>query len=392
VLALACRRGGRHRRPCRLELLGRRPRHDALERGLEAGRERLRRLASQAEPLGGAPQPVERCGRSLALAGRVGELLLGTTPLPEDVLEPRLAALALEPSRGPVLLHARQPLPVPGEVELRDSRLECRDLAAELLGPLGGGRLEGQRPQPLAHLRLEIAGTLDLHRDPRQLQLGPVLAALEAAEARCLLEQCATLLRLAREDLLDAPLADDRGSGRQAHLGEQLDQVDAPNRRPVEQILPLAAAVQPAGERDLGERQPGQSPVLVVEDELDLAEVRAAATGGAGEQHVVGLLGAQLGGRERARRPEQRVGDVRLPGAVRPDDDGDARLEPDLDRVRKRLEAAQAERAQVHACVSLTIGSAAASSLRARRVPASLPPAPRPSSRGRCRRRPARRR
>ena len=53
-------------------------------------------------------------------------------------------------------------------------------------------------------------------------------------------------------------------------------------------------------------------------------------------------------GRQRAGRPDDRVGDVRLAGAVRPDDDGDAGLELQLERVRERLEAAQAERAQVH--------------------------------------------
>ena len=47
--------------------------------------------------------------------------------------------------------------------------------------------------------------------------------------------------------------------------------------------------------------------------------------------------------------PDDRVGDVRLPGAVRPDDDGHSRLEPHLDRIRERLEAAQLDRAQEHA-------------------------------------------
>ena len=85
----------------------------------------------------------------------------------------------------------------------------------------------------------------------------------------------------------------------------------------------------------------GPIAVRVVEDELDLAVVRRRAARGAGEEHVVGLLGAQLGRAERAGRPDDRVGDVRLARAVRADDDGDARLEPHLDRVRERLEAAQ---------------------------------------------------
>ena len=70
---------------------------------------------------------------------------------------------------------------------------------------------------------------------------------------------------------------------------------------------------------------------------------------GAGEKDVVRLLGPQLVRRERARGPDDRVGDVRLPGAVGPDHDGDARLESDLDGVRKRLEAAQLDRTEMHA-------------------------------------------
>ena len=51
-----------------------------------------------------------------------------------------------------------------------------RDLAAQLLGPLGRGRLERERAQPLAHLVLEVARPLDLRRDAGELQLGAVAA------------------------------------------------------------------------------------------------------------------------------------------------------------------------------------------------------------------------
>ena len=93
----------------------------------------------------------------------------------------------------------------------------------------------------------------------------------------------------------------------------------------------------------------GPSPACVVEEQLDLAVLGGLARLRAGEQHVVGLLRAQLVRRQRARGPDDRVGDVRLPGAVRPDDDGDSRLEPDLDGIGERLEAAQLDRTEVHA-------------------------------------------
>src|SRR5205823_4918467 len=130
---------------------------------------------------------------------------------------------------------------------------------------------------------------------------------------------------------------------------EQLDEIEPPHGRPVDEVLPLPAPVQPPHDRDLGERQLGHAAVLVVEDELDLARLARRAAGGAAEEHVVGLLGAQLAGDEAARGPDERVCDVRLARAVRPDDDGDTRLEAHLDRVWERLEAAQLDCLQVHA-------------------------------------------
>ena len=146
----------------------------------------------------------------------------------------------------------------------------------------------------------------------------------------------------------------------EADVGEQLDQVDAAHGGAVDEVLPLAAAMQPPRDRDLGERQVGPGAVLVVEEQLDLAELDGLARRRAGEEHVVGLLGAQLVRAERAGGPEDRVGDVRLAGAVRPDHDGDPGLEAHLGRVDERLEAAEVDRFQVHARPRLSSGADAA--------------------------------
>src|SRR5205085_1784524 len=154
--------------------------------------------------------------------------------------------------------------------------------------------LERERAQALAHLRLEIARALDLRRDAGELQLGAVAAELEPPEPGSLFDERAPLRRLRAQHGLDAPLRDDRTEPTaQADVREELDEVDAADGRAIDEVLPLAAAMQPAGERDLGERQLLPRPVLVVEDELDLAEVDRLAAGRAGEEDVVGLLGAQ---------------------------------------------------------------------------------------------------
>ena len=302
------------------------------------------------EPLGGALQPVEACGCLLAAPGRADELALDAVALRKQGLEllagavPR-EACSLTPLVGlcPALLDLLQ-------LELSDPRLDRADLAAQLLRPLRSGRLQRERAQALLDLGLEVARTLDVDRDPGELQLRPVPSPLEAPEPGGLLDELAPFLGLRAEDLLDAALADDRAHlAAEPDVGEQLDEIRAAHRRAVDEVLPLTAAVQPAHERDLRERQLGQRAVLVVEEELDLAVVGRRTVLPTREEDVVGLLGPQLARSEASGGPEQRIGDVRLAGAVRPDDDGYALLEANLDRVRKRLEAAQLDRSQVHA-------------------------------------------
>ena len=175
-----------------------------------------------------------------------------------------------------------------------------------------------------------------------------MLPFLESSQPRRFLEQLAALLRLRAEDLLDPALADDRvHPAAETEVGEQLDEVETANGGSVEQVLALPAPMEAPRDREVGVRE--RSIVVgVVEEQLDLAEVLGRPAGPARKEHVIGFLGAQLGRSERAGRPDDRVGDVRLPRPVRTNDDGDARLEANLDRFGERLEAAQLYRAQVH--------------------------------------------
>ena len=239
---------------------------------------------------------------------------------------------------------------------MRDPRVQRGDLECELLRALGRCRLQRQRTQALSHLLLDVASALDLERDTGELQLRSMPSALELPEPCGLLDERAPVLRPRREHLLDLALPHD-GVHRRAEtdVGEDLDEIGAPHCGAIDEVLPFGPTYQPAGNGDLGEVEIRPRAVRVVEDELDLAMLGGPAVAAAREEHVVGLLGAQLRRRQRPGRPDNRIRDIRLAGAVRADDDGDPRLERDLERVRERLEAADAERAQVHRGRILTL-------------------------------------
>ena len=170
---------------------------------------------------------------------------------------------------------------------------------------------------------------------------------LELSEPRRLLDQRAPLRGLGRKDLLDAALPDDgMHLPAEADVREQLDDVGAANVCAVDEVLALAAAVEAPRDRELGELERPVT-VLVVEEKLHLAEGGGVTPTPTPEEDVVRLLCPELARAQASGSPDDRVRDVRLARAVRPDDDGHARLEAHLDRVRERLEAAQLDRSQV---------------------------------------------
>src|SRR5580765_6231115 len=121
-----------------------------------------------------------------------------------------------------------------------------------------------------------------------------MLAALEPSEPCCFLEQRAALLRLRAEDLLDPSLSDDRvHPAAETEICEELDEVDATDSGAIQEVLTLSPAMEPPGDGELGVRE-GPVAVGVVEEQLDLAEVFAGTAAAAGEEDVVGLLGAKL--------------------------------------------------------------------------------------------------
>ena len=216
--------------------------------------ERTRRLAAKRETLARPLEPVQRTDRRLARAGGVGELDLGALTLGENGLEPLLRRPPGKRGRGATLLRLR-PASLEGlEVEPGDARAQRCDLEPQLLRALGSGRLERQRPEPLAHLLLDVPRPLGLSGDPGELELRPVTTALELSEAGRLLDEGAAVGRLRREHGVDLSLADDRvHRAAEPDVGEQLDEVGAAHGGAVDEVLPLAAAHEPSRDGDLAE-------------------------------------------------------------------------------------------------------------------------------------------
>ena len=316
----------------------------------------LRPTRGAGEPLVRTLEAVERGERRLAVAGCVRQLILRPLAFVEQLGQLLLSAAARNRHRVAARLGIGPTLGDGREVELRDPRPQCRNLDRELLGALGRRGLQCEWAQPLANLVLDVARPLDLRRNAGELQLRAMLAPLELAEPCCLLDEMAPVLGPRGEDRVDLALGDDRvHRATEADIGEQLDEIRSAHRRLVDEVLPLAAAHEPARDRDLAEVDlVAEAAVLVVEDELDLAMVGGGPGRRAAEEHVVGLLGPELGRRQRAGGPHDRIGDVRLAGAVRTDDDGDPRLELQLERVDERLEAADPDRLEVHVPATLT--------------------------------------
>ena len=264
-IAHASRRCGRLRRA--------RPRRDRPRSRCSSSAADSRRSASRSRR---ALEAVEGAERRLAAAGGVGQLVLGLLALLEQRGELLLRAAARDRDCVAASLGVGPALGDGEQVELRDPRPQRRDLDRELLGPLGGGRLERERAQPLAHLLLDVLRALDLGRDAGELELGPVLAALELAEPGGLLDEVAPVLRLRGEHRVDLALRDDRvHRAAEPDVGEQLDEIGAPHGSLVDEVLALAATDEPARDRDLAVVDlVAEAAVLVVEDELDLAVIR----------------------------------------------------------------------------------------------------------------------
>ncbi len=330
------------------------------------GRVRIRFRQLEPEPLeGGLDFSEVGCGAGFALARRG---------------QPR-------PRRGNRL--PQHPVPA-RELHL----LPPPELVAEPAIPPRLGRLPLQRAALLLDLEDDVV-------DPRQVLLGSLelelrlpAPALVLGDAGRLFDQLAAIGRAGAEDLADLSLFDDRvGLDAQPGIHQQVLDVAEPAILAVDQVLAFTRTVETTHELDVlddqrqlvlhrhggfethaSERQeltsrlddrPGTAPLLAGRDaRRDSGQLQPHFRGGgrlpriaAAKNHVLHTIAAQALGALFAEDPGERVDDIALAAAVRPDDRRHPLVEGEFGAVRKALEAGDLDSIQSHGRVPWCSGS-----------------------------------
>ncbi len=122
--------------------------------------------------------------------------------------------------------------------------------------------------------------------------------------------------------------------------------VAQPTGDAVDEVLPLPGAEDAAGDGHLSEIE-RQYAVGVVEGQRDLRHPRPATARAAREDHVPGAGRPQGLHALRAQGPQDRVGEIALPAAVRPHDAGDTRAEFEGGAFGESLEARELQALEI---------------------------------------------
>ena len=267
------------------------------------------RLGANGQALSRTLQPVESTERALARACRVGQLDLRGLALREDHGQPLLRRSASERGRAPPRVGLRLALLERREVERRDA---CTQVAISPASFSARSAAVAWRARGRSRLRTSSStsrarstwvatrASFSSARWRRRLNFpSPAASSTSARRSSGLDASTASTFPCETIECIVAAEADVR---------EQLDEIGTANRCAVDEVLALAAADEPPRDRHLAEVELLAEPtVLVVEHELDLAVVGGGPGRRAAEEDVVGPVGAKLGRRQRARRPDDRV-------------------------------------------------------------------------------------
>ncbi len=222
---------------------------------------------------------------------------------------------------------------------------------ADLAIALGLTGLLGKARQLPAQAFQHVLDPLQVGLGRLQLQLRLVAALVEARDPRGLLEDPPPRLGLGVDQLGDLALPDQRRRMRAGRgVGEQHLHVAGAHVLAVDAIGAAGVAGDPADDLEgvvLVEPSRRQ-PVGVVEVQRHLGIVPGGARRGAGEDHVLHAAAAHRRGAVLAHHPAQRLEQVGLAAAVRPDHAGQPRRDHQFRRVDEALEAQEPEFVELH--------------------------------------------
>ena len=312
----------------------------------DAGRDRPRPFAGHRgdglQPPGRRLQPG---GRSPGSLQPPGQLLPFRGPLPRFGLQGGQAVGLFGgfPLQG-FPLRGQRPgaFPQPAQFPAALPHSDGPEAVAYLVVTAGGLRLAAQRPAPPFHFRQKVVQTEDVGAGALQAAFGFGFAHPVFADAGRLLDYLTALLPPSLQNQIQAALADDQMLlTSDSPIGQQFLDVQQPATHPVYLVFGLAVPVEAAGDGHLVQIQ-GQGPVGVVQQDRRLGPSQRPAGGGARENNLFHLVGAQPAGGLRAQRPGHRVHDVGLAGAVGSDHHRHPRLELQPGAVGEGLESRHA--------------------------------------------------
>ncbi len=219
------------------------------------------------------------------------------------------------------------------------------DLRGKLTIAVGGARLAPERGDArvlVGDHRVE-PGEIGLGR--AQPGLGVLAADVQPGDPRRILEHRAAIGGFGGDHRADPALADQRGAVRARRgIGEEQPDILRADVAAVDPVGGARAAFDPADHLAfVDSRRPGD-----LREDRDLGKIARRARRGAGEDDVLHPRSAQRLGARLAHRPAERLEQVRLAAAVRPDDAGQPGFDPEVGGFDEALEPGDAEAFDLH--------------------------------------------
>ena len=189
-----------------------------------------------------------------------------------------------------------------------------------------------------------------------EAQFGLVAAGMQAGDAGGVFQHAAARFGLRLDDFADLALVDEGGRARAGGgVGKENLDIAGTDVAAVDAVAGSGVALDAAGDfQDFGviDRR-GRGAVGIVDGHHHFGVVARGAVAGAGKDHGVHVGGAQRFVRSLAHRPAQRLDQVRLAAAVRPDHAGEAGFDHEIGGFDEGFEPVQAQAREFHGHVTL---------------------------------------